>query len=267
MLTIVETFMATLKAKSIIITGLLTFTTLCSNSPKSSGQTIVVQSNQEYKALTYAYRIPQSFQGKVVREIEVSKEDKVTALTFDDGPWPTTLKILNILNQSQVKATFFLIGLHLSYYPRIAQKVVEGGHAIGNHSWHHFYRQLKPQLAKEELDDTATLIYKVTGIKTPLFRPPGGYLDNGLADYAKKNGYVVILWSVFALEPESGTSQRSMVDTILRTVQPGSIILLHDGGGKHVQTVKALPLVIAGLKKKGYRFATIPELLELKNKD
>lgn len=108
--------------------------------------------------------------------------EKVIALGIDDGPWPkTTLEMLDILKQNDVKVTFFWVGQALQANPDLAKREVGEGHAIGNHTWHHWYRRMDEATAKSEIDRTADLIYKTTGVKTALFRPPGGFLNNGLA--------------------------------------------------------------------------------------
>ncbi len=207
---------------------------------------------------------PASYTGKVVRQVAVTPTDKVIALTFDDGPWPwSTPKVLDILKQHQIKATFFWIGLHLEAYPKIAKQVVQGGHAIGNHTWHHRYHVMTESEAAAEIDHTAKLMETLAGVKTTLFRPPGGRLKNGLADYAEKTQRdTVVLWSVMPADTNLSQSAQNIVNKVLKAATPGGIVLLHDGGGDRKNTVEALPKIIAGLEKQGYRFVTIPELLE-----
>ncbi|MBD2043836.1 polysaccharide deacetylase family protein [Microcoleus sp. FACHB-672] len=210
---------------------------------------------------------PASFQGKIVQQAELAGQEKVIALTFDDGPWiDTTEKVLNILKQYQVKATFFWIGKHLKLYPHIAKKVVVQGHAIGNHTWNHPY-SLNPSEATKEIEDTATLIYQVTDVKTSLFRPPGGVLNNGLAAYAQQQKYTVMMWSADSRDWNTGTSTSTMIDNVLRNTRSGGIVLLHDGGGNRWQTVEALPVIIAEFKNRGYKFVTVPELLQMEENE
>lgn len=206
---------------------------------------------------------PASFHGKIVHHAELAGHEKVIALTFDDGPWlDTTEKVLNILNQYQVKATFFWIGKHLKLYPHIAKKVVNEGHAVGNHTWNHPY-SLNTFQATQEIEDTATLIYQVTGVKTSLFRPPGGVLNNGLAAYAQQQKYTVMMWSADSKDWTTTTSTSTMIENVLRNAESGGIVLLHDGGGNRWQTVEALPVIIAEFKNRGYKFVTVPELLQM----
>ena len=207
---------------------------------------------------------PQSFQGKTIFEASINNSEKVIALTVDDGPWPeTTEQMLDIFNQNNVKATFFWIGKSLENSPEIARRVVAEGHAIGNHTWHHWYDAMDAATAANEIDRTAKLIYEITGVKTTFFRPPGGVLNNGLAKYAKEQNYSVVMWSVTSADTDPRAQPEAFVENVLKGAKPGAIVLMHDGGGDRSRTIKALPEMIAGLKKQGYRFVTIPELLEM----
>ncbi len=197
----------------------------------------------------------------VVRRIVPVGEEKLVALTFDDGPWPDTLAVLEVLRQYGVKATFFWVGLHLQKRPEIAVQVVAEGHAIGNHSWSHRNTPMTPEEAGEEIERTAALIRHTTGLSTSLFRPPGGRLHNGLADYALQQGYTVVQWSVLSKDTEP-LEALTIADNVLQGVQSGSIVLLHDGGGDRSKTVEALHTILPALQAQGYRFATVPELLE-----
>lgn len=213
------------------------------------------------------FPIPTEFKAKLVKNVTPLKQEKVIALTFDDGPWPhTTSEVLDILKKNDIKATFFWIGQNLQTYPQIAQQVVAAGHAIGNHTWHHWYHRMDDSTAAHEIEDTARLIYKTTGVKTSVFRPPGGLLNNGVADYAKKEKYVTVMWSVDSIDYRPLTSQQ-IINNVMRKVKPGGIVLMHDGGGNRSATVKALPQIIAQLKEQGYSFASVPELLEMNDKE
>lgn len=210
------------------------------------------------------FSVPTEFQAKLVDRVHLAGQEKAIALTFDDGPSPrTTLQVLDILDKNNIKATFFWVGQNLQAYPQIAQKVIANGHAIGNHTWHHWYRQLDQATAAHEIDATAELIYKTTGMTTALFRPPGGVLSNGLADYAKQKNYAVVMWSVDPRDYRPLGPQR-LIDNVIRKAQPGTIVLLHDGGANHAATVKALPDIITKLRELGYGFVTVPELMEMK---
>lgn len=210
------------------------------------------------------FPVPTEYQGKTIYQVKPKHQEKVIALTFDDGPWgKTTLQVLDILKKNDIKATFFWVGEQLQSYPAVARRVVAEGHAIGNHTWHHSYRQMDEARAAKEIDDTAALIYKTTGVTTSYFRPPGGILQNGLAAYAQKNNYAVMMWSINSVDSSRHRlAAPKLVKNILKSAFPGSIVLLHDGGGNHSTTVQALPQIVEKLKKQGYKFVTLPELLQ-----
>ncbi len=198
---------------------------------------------------------------KTGSQVRPSNPDQEIALTFDDGPWPqTTQQVLEILKQQNVKATFFCVGEMVQRYPQLAKLIVADGHEIGNHTWHHWYRRMDPDTAANEINSTEALLYKTTGVKTSLFRPPGGILTNGVADYAEHHNYDVVMWSDDSVDYRRPAVSR-LVNNVLREARAGGIVLMHDGGGNRLQTVKALPQIIDGLRKRGYRFVTVSELL------
>ncbi|MFN6570502.1 polysaccharide deacetylase family protein [Dendronalium sp. ChiSLP03b] len=211
-----------------------------------------------------SFAAPNKFQGKTVYQVHPGSNEKVIALTIDDGPWQnTTSQMLDILKQNDVKATFFWVGQALQANPELAKREIAEGHAIGNHTWHHWYRHMDEATAKSEIERTADLIYKTTGVKTYLFRPPGGVLNNGLAAYAKTQKKTVVLWSLTSADTDPHAKPQAFVNNVLKGAKPGAIVLMHDGGGDRQRTVKALPQIITGLKQQGYRFVTIPELLKI----
>lgn len=211
------------------------------------------------------FPVPEPFQGKIVREVALPDNQKAIALTFDDGPWPiTTPKILDILEQNQVVATFFWVGQHLRAYSEIARETAIAGHEIGNHTWNHHYHQVSEAMAANEIDNTAVWINRISGSQTQLFRPPGGHLTNGLAYYAQKKKYAVVMWSTDSGDTQAGITPPMLVRQVLDNAKPGGIVLLHDGGSDtRTATVEALPEMIEGLKAQGYRFVTVTQLLEM----
>jgi peptidoglycan/xylan/chitin deacetylase (PgdA/CDA1 family) len=212
------------------------------------------------------FSVPKKFQGKTVYEVKPPNNEKVIALTIDDGPWhPTTIPMLDLFKKEDVKATFFWVGTAIKEYPEIAKRVVADGHAIGNHTFHHWYKNMDTATAKNEIEQTAELMYKTTGVKTFLFRPPGGYLNNGLAAYAKSQNYSVVMWSQTSADTDPRAKYQVFVKNVLRDAKSGGIVLMHDGGGDRRRTVEALPGIIMGLKQKGYKFVTVPELLKMAN--
>jgi peptidoglycan/xylan/chitin deacetylase (PgdA/CDA1 family) len=211
------------------------------------------------------------FSGLVAQEADgrtgvvryVPTQEKVVALTFDDGPHPVfTPEILRILAHYHARATFFMIGERMEKYPRIVKDVLEAGDAIGNHTYTHPHLE-KESAAKvaDELERCEQVIERQTGHRSNLFRPPRGYGDATIRQIAGERGYRTILWWVCADHHDAPTPQM-MAMRVLRRVRPGAIILAHDGdSGIRWKDVAATPLIIQGLLKRGYRFVTVPELL------
>lgn len=210
---------------------------------------------------------PQPFVGKLVRDQPLASGEKVVALTFDDGPAPIyTEKVLEILKQENVKATFFMVGKMFQAFPAIGQRVASEGHVLANHSWSHGYHRYAPAAAAREINQTTDIIQAKTGQTVRLYRPPGGVLNNGMDTYAQSQGYASILWGT-----DTGDWRRppaaTIVNRVMNTIHPGDIVLMHDGGGDRHNTVAALPIMISQLKAKGYRFVTVPELLQLRARE
>lgn len=211
----------------------------------------------------YNVTVPPQFLGKTIKDVKLKPDQKYIALTFDDGPWPkVTNNILYTLKAHDVRATFFVVGLHSEAYPEQLKQIVAEGHILANHTWNHRYHNFSTQQAAVQLKKTADVIYKHTGVKTSLFRPPGGKLRNGLVKYANANKYSSIMWSQDSGDT-TNISSSSILANILAGAKPGAIILMHDGGGDRLKTASMLPQAIKELKKRGYQFVTVPELFEL----
>lgn len=221
-------------------------------------------SQLEQKRFTVA--IPEQFKSKTVKEVYLAPEDKAIALTFDDGPWPkTTQQILDILKESNIKATFFWVGQALKNHPEIGKQVAMDGHVIANHTWNHRYGGMSHSEVVDEIESTDELMVELTGMKTPIFRPPGGVENNGLVDYVTSKGYVNVMWSSDSRDWYASSDQIRRY--VLNTARSGRIVLMHDGGGNRTPTVQALPGIIDELKQQGYKFVTIPELLEMADQE
>jgi peptidoglycan/xylan/chitin deacetylase (PgdA/CDA1 family) len=204
--------------------------------------------------------------GEVVRQRDVpvgrGLARREVALTFDDGPWPVqTRQVIQILRRFRVPATFFMVGYLVERYPGIVALVDRAGMRIGNHSWDH---PLEPQLADlslqrmiEEIGRTSRGL-SALGIRTRLFRPPGGSYDDAVVQEARRQGMRVVTWSVDPGDWSERTSASRLVRRVLRAVRPGSIILMHDGGGDQGATIHALPRIIRGIRRMGLRLVAIP---------
>ena len=194
---------------------------------------------------------------------------KEVALTFDDGPDPVyTPQILNILKKSNINATFFIIGENAEVNPDIVEKIYNQGNEIGNHTFTHpNVAEISPERARMELNATERLIEEITGHSTIMFRPP--YVadaepsaPNELLPVlrAQQIGYTMI-GELIDPDDWQRPSSNEIIRRIMNQINNGNVILLHDGGGNRSNTVKALPQLIGILKKQGYKFVTISDLL------
>jgi peptidoglycan/xylan/chitin deacetylase (PgdA/CDA1 family) len=192
------------------------------------------------------------------------------ALTFDDGPWsdPPTIDFLHVLEQAHVPATFFEIGRQLAGYDpggTVAKRMLLDGDMIGDHTWSHpNMAATAPAAQRVQLLDTLTAIHRSTGGFTPcLWRPPYGAVSPSLVKLARSLGLLTIMWNV---DPRdwSMPGVDAIYANVVSNAAPGAIVLQHFGGGPRGQTLAALPKEIATLRRRGYRFVTVAEMLGLK---
>ena len=178
---------------------------------------------------------------------------KAVALTFDDGPHPTwTPKVLDLLHKQGIKATFCLIGVEVRTHPELVRRIVREGHTLCNHSWSHNIQMGKksPAQIRADLERTNREIRKaVPGAKIPFYRQPGGEWTTSIARAAKDLGMTPLHWSV---DPRDWTrpGAAKISQRVKSRCRPGSIVLMHDGGGNRSGTVAAAPGIIADLKRR-----------------
>lgn len=190
------------------------------------------------------------------------------ALTFDDGPHAaSTPRLLDILYQFKVPATFFLIGKHLESHPKLGRDIVSAGHEIGNHTFSHsFLYLLTKNRMQDEIGRTDTLLRKIDGAKPKFFRPPAGFFTKRVLDIVEQLEYKTVVGDVYPRDPHLPGKEK-IIARVLRRTAAGSIIILHDGGNtKRVdrsQTLEALCEIIPSLKMKGFEFLTLSDLLKL----
>lgn len=203
------------------------------------------------------------FLGKTSRKLpiySVETPDKTVAISFD-AAWGAdkTDSILEALEKYDIKATFFIVGFWAEKYPEQLKKLSDSGRVeIGTHTnTHPHMPKLTNSQMKLELTTSNAIIEKITGKKVELFRPPFGDYSDNLINVTKQLGLFPIQWDVDSLDWK-GTKPEAMATRILNNAKNGSIILMHNDG-EH--TVEALPLIIEGLKNKGYTFKTIGELI------
>jgi peptidoglycan/xylan/chitin deacetylase (PgdA/CDA1 family) len=183
------------------------------------------------------------------------RDRKIVALTFDDGPSEYTPAFLDVLREKGVPGTFFEIGQEMPGREDTMRRILAEGDEIGDHTMNHVELPDYAQIA-----GAASRIADYTGFQPCLFRPPGGAVDASVIASAGSLGLRTINWDV---DPRdwSNPGTGAIYSTIVDTAQPGSIVLMHDGGGDRSETLAALPEVIDTLRARGYRFETVTELL------
>ena len=190
------------------------------------------------------------------QQYETKRHEKMVALTFDDGPdSKTTPQALEILKRYNAKATFFMVGQNVAANPELAKRVLDEGHQLGIHTWSHpDLTKLPLNQSKKEILDTQEAIYKATGIRPMITRPPYGAINSTVQNAVDQS---FIMWSVDSLDWKTRNT-KAIMQEIVKT-QPGSIILMHD---IHQTSIDALPSVLDYLKNNGYTLVTVDELLE-----
>ena len=189
-------------------------------------------------------------------------ESNTVAMTFDDGPHPKlTPRLLDLLKERGIKATFFVIGKCVAEYPDIAKRIVDEGHEIANHTWNHpQLPKLSPTAFAAEITQTNEAIKQATGILPVTMRPPYGAINAGITKRLNEEyGLSVILWSV---DPQDWKIRKAdhVSSHIIKNAAPGSIILAHD---IHASTIDAMPAALDALQAKGYKFVTVSELIAM----
>ena len=184
------------------------------------------------------------------------------ALTFDDGPHSEkTDKILDVLKENNVKATFFVVGENATGNEDIIERIIDDGHEIGNHTFGHKYLfKVDRSVMEREIDLCDDEIFNHSEYNATLFRPPGGIYNDLLTAVCNERGYSMVLWSIDTRD-WAGTSAEDIESEILKNVEDGAIILMHDYVSGDSYTDVALASVIPKLKELGYSFVTVSELI------
>lgn len=218
----------------------------------SSVPTMAAVENYELQMIPYT--------AKEVPVYSVSREDKAIALTID-AAWDAdkTEKILDILDQYNVRATFFLCGVWVKAYPDTVQAIASRGHVIGNHSMTHPHmNRLTEQEIEKEIVELDEAVAALTGTHTTLFRAPFGEYNDLVVNTVRRLGYEIVQWDADSIDWKEGRSEEAILKTVLSKIKPGSIILSHNNG-YHIETY--LPKLIEKAQADGYTFVTVPELL------
>lgn len=208
----------------------------------------------------------------------VETREPVVALTFDDGPDPQlTPRILDILDRYAVTSTFFAMGYSVARHQDLAVEVVARGHEIGNHTWTHLdLTRQTPDEVRRQLEMCQRALQAVAAAPPKYFRPPRGLLGGHATRYAAESDADIVLWSVGRGVGGVGTPS-AIADHIVGSIEPGDIVLLHDGVGREslrtdldgpgpirrrrAVELEALPAIIEGILDKGLRPTTVSGLL------
>ncbi len=188
---------------------------------------------------------------------------KVLALTFDDGPHPEqTPKVLDVLEKYGAKGTFFVIGKNIAGNEAVVRRILDDGHEIGNHTYTHPLRSGSSDALLEEAAKTTELLESTFDYSPVLFRPPGGNISGSRIESICASGYKCVLWS-WRMDTRDWASPpvESVVQTVLRDVKFGDIILFHDNVYGTSPTAEALEIILPELIERGYSFVTVSELI------
>jgi len=201
--------------------------------------------------------------GPVLTHLDV--DEPFVSITFDDGPNPhATPRILDVLRREGVRATFFVLGRHAERWPELVRRAALDGHQLGNHGY--FHRKLhrrSPGYVRDDLTRGTEQIVRASGVRPRHFRAPHGFRSPWVTPIASSLGQRTVGWSLGVWD-----SARPGADVItsrtLEGMRSGSILLLHDGDGydpdgDRSQTAEALPAILDGLRRRGFRFTTLPD--------
>ncbi|MEV0402311.1 polysaccharide deacetylase family protein [Actinoallomurus sp. NPDC050550] len=197
----------------------------------------------------------------------VNTQQKVVALTFDDGPLPNyTPLVHDALDEAKIPATFFLVGKRVEQHARLLHGRMDR-HEVGNHTWAHTnLSPLSLNTAYRSVKRAHEMIVRVTGKEPRLLRPPWGQLGGTTLQVAGRLGYDVALWSLLITDRSHPHDPKGLIDFVVDSALPGSIVLGHDAGGgrSRLTLARALPEMIKRLKTKGFEFVTVSDLIAAK---
>ncbi len=195
------------------------------------------------------------------------RDSKRVALTFDDGPDDQfTPRVMDVLKQEGVPATFFMVGNRVRTFPATVAKAVREGHVVGNHTWDHARLAGMPGSdVRRNIEAAETAISEVAGYRPSLFRPAYGDLTPAEVKEIAPLGVKIIFWSVDTLDWR-GLDSQQVVAAVMSHAHPGAIVLQHSAGGRGEDlsgSIAALPVIIRDLRAQGYQFVTVPDLLRI----
>jgi peptidoglycan-N-acetylglucosamine deacetylase len=192
-----------------------------------------------------------------------TRRHRVMALTFDDGPSPYTGPIVRILARMQVPATFFVVGQQLTYFAAGLRDEVRHGFEVGDHTENHTWlAHLNATGQYAQIHEDAARMQRAGAPAPDLFRPPYGIYNATTLRLLHRMRMLMVMWSI-----DPGDWRRpgakAILSNVLSNSKPGAIVIMHDGGGDRSQTIAALPGIIRGLRRRGYRLVSVPALITL----
>ena len=184
----------------------------------------------------------------------LSRKSNRVYLTFDDGPVPeATPWVLNQLKNYNAKATFFCIGENVTSNPALANRILNEGHAIGNHTYNHLCGWETSSVEYDKnVNMCADVIADITNSKPTLFRPPYGKITPTQAKKVLQSGYKIVMWDVLSADFDTSISKEKCLENVLTNVEAGSIIIFHDSEKAFTNLEFALPPTLEYLQKKGF---------------
>ncbi len=186
----------------------------------------------------------------------------MVALTFDDGPQPSTEKVLEVLDRFGARATFFILGKNIAGNEETLRNIARGGHELGTHSWSHpNFTKVSASVVESQTRRTMDKVFELTGQMPRVMRPPYGATDRLSRRPLAAMGLPIILWKVDSLDWKTRNA-RQIVSTVQENVSNGAIVLMHD---VWESTALALETLLPALSEKGYQFVTVSELFSFRS--
>lgn len=187
------------------------------------------------------------------------QSQKTVYLTFDDGPIPEITEwVLNVLKEHDIKGTFFCIGDNIEKHPEVFEKLIDGGHSIGNHTFNHINGwNTEDSVYLANAEACRQSIVTRTGSDVKLFRPPYGKIRAAQAKAIKQLGYKIIMWDVLSADFDTTITPEQCLQNVIKNAANGSVIIFHDSIKASANLKYALPKAIEYLKENGFKFGTI----------
>ncbi len=212
--------------------------------------------------LTLTFCLHASAEAQVIFRCVSKTGRQCVALTFDDGPHPKyTPKILDILKEEGVSATFFAVGMNAETYPELIRRIESEGHELGNHTYNHNHvGKMSKETLIEDIRLCTDAIERISGVQPQYFRPPEGVCNKDVKEICERDGMTIVMWSVDTRD-WAHTPVSEICENVRCNTKTGSIILMHDFIGKNSPTPEALRQIIPILRGLGYEFVTVSQLL------